>query len=215
VSSNWILNWIEDGGYLAVALLMLLENVFPPIPSEIVMPVAGIVAGRGDLNIGLVIVFGTLGAVVGQLLWYWLGLRVGDDGLKRLARRHGRWLTVSPDDIDKADDWFDKHGGKAVLIGRMVPGVRTLISLPAGLSEMSLQRFLVYSSIGSGGWTTALGLIGYALGERSDSVTSWIGPVSTTVFAGIVAYYLYRVATFRKDASPRGRSPRQAARPSP
>jgi membrane protein DedA with SNARE-associated domain len=208
VPSDWILNWIESGGYLAVALLMLLENIFPPIPSEIVMPVAGIVSSRGDLHIGLVILFGTVGAVVGQMLWFWLGLRVGEEGLKKLARKHGRWLTVSPDDIAKADDWFDKHGGKAVMIGRLVPGVRTLISLPAGLSEMPLQRFIIYSSIGSGGWTTLLGLAGYALGERSESVTSWIGPVSTVVFMGILAYYIYRFVTFKKDVTPRfaGRS---------
>jgi membrane protein DedA with SNARE-associated domain len=201
VASDWILNFIESGGYLAVALLMLLENIFPPIPSEVVMPVAGIAASRGDMNVAIVILLGTVGAVAGQLLWYWLGLRVGEDGLKNLARRHGRWLTVSPRDIDKADDWFDKHGGKAVMIGRCVPGVRTLISLPAGLSEMSHRRFLIYSTIGSGTWTAALALVGYALGERSESVTQWIGPVSTVIFAGILAYYLYRVATFKKDSA--------------
>jgi membrane protein DedA with SNARE-associated domain len=198
VSSDWILNFIESGGYLAVALLMLLENIFPPIPSEVVMPVAGIAAGRGDLNVVLVIILGTLGAVAGQLLWYWLGLRVGEEGLKRLAKRHGRWLTVSPRDVEKADRWFDQHGGKAVLFGRLVPGVRTLISLPAGLSGMSLRRFLIYSTIGSGTWTAVLAMAGYALGERSESVTHWIGPVSTAVLAMILGYYLYRVATFGK-----------------
>jgi membrane protein DedA with SNARE-associated domain len=203
VSSDWILNFIESGGYFGVALLMLLENVFPPIPSEVVMPVAGIVAGRGDLGIVPVIVFGTLGAVAGQLLWYWLGLRVGEEGLKKLARRHGRLLTVSPRDIEKADDWFDEHGAKAVLFGRLVPGVRTLISLPAGLSEMPLKKFLLYSSTGSGIWTAALALAGYALGERSESVTSWIGPVSTTMLLAMLGYYLYRVVTFHEESPPR------------
>lgn len=200
MSSDWILDLIESGGYLAVALLMLFENLFPPIPSEVVMPVAGIVAGRGDLSIALVIVFGTIGAMAGQLLWFWLGFRVGETGLKKLARRHGRWLTVSSRDIDKVDAWFDKHGGKAVLFGRLVPGVRTLVSLPAGLSEMSLRRFLIYSVIGSGTWTAALGAAGYALGERSESVTAWIGPISTAVIAGIGVYYLYRVLTFKDSA---------------
>jgi membrane protein DedA with SNARE-associated domain len=200
VTSDWILDFIDRGGYLAVALLMLLENVFPPIPSEVVMPVAGIVAGRGDLSIALVIVVGTVGAVSGQLLWYWLGWRVGEEGLKRLARRHGRWLTVSPRDIEKADDWFDKHGGKAVMFGRLIPGVRTLISLPAGLSGMSLQRFLIYSTIGSGLWTAALGMAGYALGERQENITHWIGPVSTAVLGTILVYYLYRVVTFKKGS---------------
>lgn len=200
MSSTWILDLIERGGYLAVAFLMLAENIFPPIPSEVVMPVAGIAASRGDMNIAVVIALGTIGAVVGQLLWYWLGLRIGEEGLKNFAHRHGRWLTLSPRDIDKAAEWFDKHGHKAVLIGRMVPGVRTFISLPAGLSAMPRNRFLTYSTIGSGLWTAALGIAGYTLGERSESVTHWIGPVSTIVLLGILAYYIYRVATFRKMA---------------
>ena len=201
MTSDWILDLIDRGGYLAVALLMLFENVFPPIPSEVVMPVAGIVAGRGELSIVLVILFGTVGAVVGQLLWFWLGVRVGEEGLKRLARRHGRWLTVSPRDIEKADDWFDKHGGIAVMFGRLVPGVRTLISLPAGLSEMSLRRFLIYSTIGTGTLTAALGIAGYALGERQENITHWIGPVSTAVLVAILAYYIYRVVVFKKDSA--------------
>jgi membrane protein DedA with SNARE-associated domain len=197
VSSDWILDLIDRGGYLAVTFLMLLENVFPPIPSEVVMPVAGIVAGRGDLSVALVILFGTIGAVAGQLLWFWLGLRIGEEGLKRLARSHGRWLTVSPRDIERADEWFDRHGGKAVMFGRLIPGVRTLISLPAGLSGMSLPRFLIYSTIGSGAWTAALGMAGYALGERQENITHWIGPVSTGVLVTMMGYYLYRVIAFR------------------
>lgn len=201
MAADWIVDLIERGGYLAIALLMLFENVFPPIPSEVVMPVAGIVAGQGSLQIGLVIVFGTIGAVAGQLVWYWIGLRVGEEGMKRFARRHGRWLTLSTREVDKADAWFDAHGHKAVLVGRLVPGVRTIISIPAGLAQMPLKRFLVYSTIGSGAWTAALALAGYALGERQEAITHWIGPISTIVFATIIAYYVYRVATFKKPHS--------------
>jgi membrane protein DedA with SNARE-associated domain len=164
------------------------------------MPVAGIIAGQGNLQILLVIVFGTVGAVAGQLLWYWVGLRVGEEGMKRFARRHGRWLTLSARDVEKADRWFNRHGHKAVLVGRLIPGIRTIISVPAGLSEMPLNRFLIYSAIGSGGWTAALALAGYALGERQESITHWIGPISTVVFAGIIAFYIYRVATVRKGS---------------
>jgi membrane protein DedA with SNARE-associated domain len=203
VTSDWIVEFIESGGYLAIAILMVLENILPPIPSEVVMPVAGIVAGQGNLQIGLVIFFGTVGTVAGQLIWYWLGLRIGEDGLKRLARRHGRWLTVSPRDVQRADKWFDQHGGKAVLFGRLIPVIRTLVSIPAGISGMSLQRFLVYSTLGSAGWTAALALAGYVLGEQQESVTRWSGPVSTVVVVGIVAYYAYRVATFHKGRAAR------------
>src|SRR5688500_1719588 len=108
MSSDWILDLVERGRYVAVLLLMLAEHIFPPIPSVVVMPVAGIVAGRGDMSIGGVIVCGTVGAVAGQVLWFWLGRKVGTDRLKHLARRHGRMLTVSPRDIAKADRWFDK-----------------------------------------------------------------------------------------------------------
>ena len=199
MSSDWILNLIERGRYLGVFFLMLAENVFPPIPSEVVMPVAGIVAGRGEMSIALVIVAGAAGAVVGQLLWFWLGLRIGTERLQELARRHGRWLTVSPRDIAKADRWFNRHGGMAVIVGRMVPGIRTLISLPAGIAGMPLPRFLIYSSIGSGVWTALLAWAGFALGERQENITRYIGPVSTAVFAVIVVIYLYRVATFKKS----------------
>jgi membrane protein DedA with SNARE-associated domain len=106
---------------------------------------------------------------------------------------------VSPRDIDKADKWFDKHGGKAVMIGRLVPGLRTLVSLPAGLSGMPLARFLVYSLIGSGIWTALLGLAGYALGARQENITQYIGPISTVVFSAVLAWYLWRVVTFRAE----------------
>jgi membrane protein DedA with SNARE-associated domain len=199
MSSDWILDLIERQRYLAVMLLMLAENIFPPIPSEVVMPVAGIVAGRGDMASWAVILCGTAGAVAGQALWFWLGLKVGKDRLKALAKRHGRWLTVSPRDVDKADRWFDKHGAKAVVIGRVVPGIRTLISLPAGLACMAWPKFLLYSTIGSGVWTAVLAYTGFALGERQENITRYIGPLSTAVFAVIVVYYLYRVITFKKN----------------
>jgi len=199
MTSDWILDLIERGRYLAVSLLMLAENIFPPIPSEIVMPVAGIVAGRREMRLSVVIIAGTAGAVAGQLLWFWLGVRIGADRLQELARRHGRWLTISPADIATAEGWFDRHGGKAVVLGRLVPGVRTLISLPAGVAGMGTARFILYSSIGSGVWTALLAWAGFALGERQEDITKYIGPVSTVVFAGILVFYLYRVATFDKS----------------
>ena len=198
MSSDWILDLIESGRYLAVTLLMLAENIFPPIPSEVVMPVSGIVAGRGEMSIWAVIICGTAGAVAGQSLWFWLGLKVGKDRLKQLARHHGRLLTISPGDVDKVDRWFDKHGAKAVMLGRVVPGIRTLISLPAGLACMTWPKFLLYSTIGSGVWTAVLAYAGFALGERYENITRFIGPVSTVVFGGIVLFYIYRVVTFKK-----------------
>src|SRR5688572_12467441 len=170
---------------------MLLENVFPPIPSELIMPLAGYTAAQGHANIVLVIVAGTIGSLAGAFLWYWIGYAIGEDRLKRFADRYGRWLTLSRSDIDKADDWFDRHGHKAVLMGRLVPTVRTLILIPAGLSEMSRVTFLIYSGIGTAAWTTLLAVLGYALGSQYEQVSAWIDPISIGVLVLIVALYVY------------------------
>jgi membrane protein DedA with SNARE-associated domain len=198
MSSDWILELIERGKYRAVALLMFAENAFPPIPSEVVMPVAGIAAGRGDMSVLIVMLCGTIGAVAGQSLWFWVALRVGPERVKVMASRHGRWLTVSPEDIESSCRWFEKHGTKAVLLGRIVPGIRTLISIPAGLAQMSWGRFLLYSTIGSAVWTGVLAYLGYTLGGRHENITGLIGPISTSVLVAILGYYLYRVATFKR-----------------
>lgn len=196
--ASWIEGIVQTTGVLGVAFLMFLENVFPPIPSELIMPLAGYTASQGHANILLVIVAGTIGSLAGGFFWYLLGRWVGEEGLKRIADRYGRWLTLSRSDIDKADDWFDTHGHKAVLLGRLVPTVRTLISIPAGLSEMPVRRFLIYSAIGTAAWTTILALLGYGLGSQYERVNAWMDPVSYGVLGLIVLIYLYRVITFRK-----------------
>ena len=197
--ASFIEGVVESTGVFGIALLMLLENVFPPIPSELIMPLAGYTAAQGDANIVLVIVAGTIGSLAGAFFWYWIGSAIGEERLKRFADRYGRWLTLSRSDIEKADDWFDRHGHKAVLIGRLVPTVRTLISIPAGLSEMSRSTFLIYSGIGTAAWTTLLAVLGYALGSQYEQVSAWIDPISIGVLLLIVAFYLYRVVTFAKD----------------
>ncbi len=135
---DWITGIVDRTGYLGVALLMFAENLFPPVPSELIMPLAGFAAARGDLSLPLVLAAGVAGSLAGALFWYWIGRKVGADRLKRWAGRHGRWLTLSPGDVDEADAWFDRHGVKAVLLGRLIPAVRTLVSVPAGLAAMPL-----------------------------------------------------------------------------
>ena len=194
---DWITALVRQTGYLGIAFLMLAENVFPPIPSELIMPLAGFTAARGHLSLVLVIAAGTLGSLAGVSLWYWVGVRLGADRLKRLARRHGRWLTLSPADVDRAEGWFDRHGGAAVLLGRLVPTVRTLISVPAGVSGMPFWRFLAYSAVGTLAWTALLALAGYWLEASYDRVADVVGPVSNVLVGLLVAGYLYRVATFK------------------
>jgi membrane protein DedA with SNARE-associated domain len=199
--ASWIEEIVQTTGVWGIAFLMLLENVFPPIPSELIMPLAGYRAAQGDANILLVILAGTLGSLAGGFFWYGLGRWIGEEGLKRLADQFGRWMTVTRDDIDKADDWFDTHGHKAVLLGRLIPTVRTLISVPAGLSEMPWRRFLIYSAVGTAVWTSLLALLGYALGSQYDRINAWLDPVSLGVVALIVAVYVYRVVTFRQPSA--------------
>ncbi|MFS0738950.1 DedA family protein [Sphingomonas sp. 1P06PA] len=183
-------------GAFGVFLLMLAENVFPPIPSEVILPLAGYTAAQGRGALWIVIVAGTLGSAVGALLWYYIGRWIGIDRLKRFASRHGRWLTLTPQEIDHVDRWFDRYGRWAVLLGRMVPGVRTLISVPAGVSGMPLTPFLISTLGGSALWTTVLALAGYELGERYNQVASIIEPASNMVIGAAVLWYIWRVATF-------------------
>ena len=196
--ASWIETIVETTGVFGIAFLMFLENVFPPIPSELIMPLAGYVAAKGDASIVLVVVAGTFGSLAGATFWYGLGRLVDHERMKRLADRHGRLLTMTRRDIERADEWFDAHGHYAVLFGRLVPTVRTLISIPAGLSEMPLMRFLVFSGIGTAIWTTLLALFGYAVGGRYRELESWIDPISYGVIALIVAIYLWRVLTFKQ-----------------
>lgn len=202
---DWITGFVRQGGYLGVFLLMLAENVVPPIPSELIMPLAGFTAARGQLSIALVVVAGTAGSLLGALFWYHVGRRLGLDRLKRLAARHGRWLTLSASDVDQADDWFRRHGRRAVFFGRLVPTVRTLISVPAGINGMPLPSFLAWSVLGTGLWTALLAGAGYLLQSQYELVADYLNPVSTGVVVLIVAWYLYRVATFQgggQESSP-------------
>lgn len=195
------LEWlVGEGGYLGIAALMFLENVFPPIPSELIMPLAGYVSSRGELDIAPTILAGTAGSVAGALLWYRVGQWVGLQRVRRLSARHGRWLTVSPRDLERANRWFERHAGMAVLLGRLVPTVRTLISVPAGIACMGLTRFLAYSTVGTVPFVAALAGAGYVLGEAFREVSAVMNPVSNVVVGLIVLSYVYRVLTFRADA---------------
>lgn len=198
---DWITGFLQQTGYIGLVLLMLLENVFPPIPSELIMPLAGFSAARGDLSLPLVIVAGTIGSVAGALVWYYAARALGLHRLKSVAARHGRWLTLEPRQIDHASAWFRRHSGKSVFLGRLAPGVRTLISVPAGIAEMPLGRFLTYSTLGSAVWTGLLAVSGFLLQGQYEKASAWIDPVSNGIVALLVIFYLYRIITFQPRAS--------------
>ncbi|REF72984.1 MULTISPECIES: DedA family protein [Paracoccus] len=194
---DWVVSTIESWGYLGVLMLMVAENVFPPIPSEVIMPLAGFLAGSGRMSLTLTILVGTIGSVLGTLMWYYIGLWFGEERLKRFAARHGRLLTLSPSDIDAAHEWFQRHGAMAVFFGRMIPAIRTLISVPAGLARMPMWKFLLYTVIGSALWTGVLTFAGLMLHENYALVADWVDPLSKLVVAAVVAIYLYRVVTWK------------------
>jgi membrane protein DedA with SNARE-associated domain len=183
---------------LGISLLMLAENIFPPIPSEIIMPFAGFVAGRGQLTFIGILLAGTIGSLAGALFWYWVGRCVGHDRFKAFCARHGRWLTLSPAEVDRASAWFLRRGWAVVFMGRLVPGVRTLISVPAGVAGMPLVPFLLATTFGTLLWTGFLAGTGYVLAERYLEVGGWIEPVGNAVFVLALGAYGYRVVTFGK-----------------
>lgn len=186
---------IEKLGAFGIGLLMFLENNFPPIPSELIMPLAGYLATRGDMTIVVVIAAGSVGSMLGILPWYFLGRRLGHDGVRKFASRHGRWLTMTASDVDAAADRFKRHGTVSVLVGRLIPTVRTLISVPAGVADMPIGTFLTLSFVGTLIWTSALAVAGYLLGQAYSVVAHYVDPVSTGVLVLLMLIYAYRVIT--------------------
>jgi membrane protein DedA with SNARE-associated domain len=150
--TGWSQGIMQDFGYVGIAFLMLIENLFPPIPSEVVLPLAGSATTSRELGLVLVIVAATVGSLVGALALYWAGAALGRERLERFTKRHGRWLTLAPKDLERAESWFERHGGKAVLVCRFIPGLRSLISVPAGVVRMELKRFLALSALGTVIW---------------------------------------------------------------
>lgn len=195
--ADWIIELIEEHGYLAIAALMVLENLFPPVPSELIMPFAGYVAGQGTLHPAGVVAAGVSGSLLGMLPWYLLGRHIGMARLERWTGRHGRWLALSPGELRRAQRWFDRHGAKAVFGGRLVPALRTVVSLPAGIAPMPVARFVAWSAAGIVLWVSALTAVGHTLGERYAEALHVLDPVATAVLLFAVAAYLWRLLRWR------------------
>lgn len=193
--SDWITETVRALGYIGIALLAFLENVFPPIPSEVIMPLAGFIASDGDINLLGAIAAGAFGSFIGAAGWYFIGRKVGEERLRRWVDQHGHWLTLSCEDLDKAQHFLQHHGGAVVFFGRLIPGIRTWISVPAGVAGMPLGRFLLYTGLGTGIWTAVLTFAGYALRSQFEQVDKYLGPISMAVFVLIAVWYFYRLAT--------------------
>ena len=194
---DWVVRMIEQSGYLGVAFLMFVETIFPPIPSEVIMPVAGIAAARGDMTLWGVIASGTSGAMLGNTIWYLAARALGIIRFKPFIERYGRWLTMDWREVERAERWFRRNGTFFVFMGRMLPTVRSLVSVPAGLLKMRFRTFLIASTLGTAGWTTMLAFAGYKLRENFAEIDSWLGPISNAILVTLVLGYLWRVATYK------------------
>lgn len=196
---EWIEQLTAQLGYSGIALLMLAETVFPPIPSEVIMPLAGMKTGNGGLSLPAVIAAGTVGAMAGNSMWYGVARLVGTDRLRGFISRHGRWLTLDWSDVERGQDLFTRGGAVFVCLGRLLPTIRSIVSIPAGLLAMPFGRFVLWSFVGTSVWTSLLAGAGALLGQHHDKVAEVVGPMSTIIIIAIAVWYIWRVVTWKRD----------------
>ena len=185
--AQWVQDVIEQLGYVGVALLVVLENVFPPIPSEVVLPFAGFVAQQGNYSVVLMILVATVGSVIGALIMYWIAAIIGDERLHAFTRKFGKWVQIREADLTRAEEWFDRHAMSAVLVGRCVPLIRSVVSIPAGFRRMKLIPYIAYTFLGSLVWNILLIGAGAILGDNWERVGSYVGVFQWVVIALVVA----------------------------
>ena len=174
--------WI---GYGAILLAMFLENLIPPIPSELIMPLGGFYVSQGQLDFLPVVLAGLIGTVIGAMPWYGIGRLVNEERLEKWLKKNGRWIGINPQELSRSRKWFNRYGVSLVFWGRLVPGIRTLISVPAGVELMPITPFLIWTSAGSLLWTLFLTITGFYLGDSYRNIEEWISPFSS-VFKAII-----------------------------
>lgn len=197
---DWITQAVERSGYFGIFLLMLAENLFPPIPSEVIMPLAGFTAARGQMSILGVILAGSLGSVAGNAVWFELARVYGSERMHRLARRFGCWVGLGPEEVRKGEAALRRHGPAAVFLARMMPGIRTAISIPAGLVELPRRVFYLWTALGTLLWTGGLALAGWALEEQFHLVEDWAGPIGFGVMAVVLGGIAWQIRKARRAA---------------
>ncbi len=196
--ASWVADVVESFGYFGVAFMIALENLAPPIPSEIVLPLAGFLVGQGRFSFLPVVVAATIGSVAGALVLYAIGAGLGEARLRYLIRKFGRFVLMDESDLDKSRDWFEYHGTKAILFGRLIPGVRSLISIPAGLVGMPLWQFVLYTTIGSTIWNAALVGFGWTLGNHWERVEDYMSILQYIVIVIVAVAALWFIWSRRE-----------------
>ena len=193
--ARWISDVVYSFGYLGVAALISLQNLFPPIPSALILPLAGFLVGQGRFSFFPLLLAATAGSVSSALVLYALGRRIGEERLRGLVGRFGRFVLVRESDLDTALEWFDRFGGKAVLFGRLVPGVGTLVSIPAGIGRMPTLRFAIYTAVGTALWNGTFIGLGWALGARWQLAQRYLHALEYGVLVaaiGLLIWFLWR-----------------------
>jgi membrane protein DedA with SNARE-associated domain len=199
--TDFILDLIEGWGYLGIAILMFLENVFPPIPSEVIMSLGGVGVAQGRFDFWTLVLVAVIGTTLGNWVWYSIGRWFGYERLRPLIDRYGRWLTMDWHEVEKLHNFFLRHGAGIVFFCRFLPIARTMVSLPAGMVKMSQIKFLVWTAAGSAIWITALAGAGHWLGQQFAQAERFIGPIALISIGLLVALYIYRVITWKsRDA---------------
>ncbi len=197
--ADWIVHLIELGGYWGIALLMFIENVFPPIPSELIMGAGGIAVARGSMTFWPLLIAGTLGSTLGNYIWFVVGDRLGYHRLEPLVARWGRWLTLRWSDVEGASKFFQRHGQWVVFAMRFSPFLRTMISLPAGLSHMQHWKFLAFTFAGAAVWNTLLIYSGKWLAAYFDTMNEFAGALIGGLVTLAIAAWLWRVWRWKPD----------------
>ncbi len=192
---QWVIDTIRSMGYIGVGFLVALENLFPPIPSEVILPLTGFLVGRGTFSFPLALLAATIGSVAGALVLYGIGRWFSENRVRELAKTYGKFVMLRESDIDKGVRWFNDHGGSAVFTGRLVPGVRSVISIPAVIECMPVWKFVAYTAAGSALWNGILIALGWIVGDQWRTVSEYVGYLSYVVIALLViaaGWFVYK-----------------------
>ena len=192
--AQFLVNHIGGMGYLGIFLLMFLESTFFPFPSEIIMIPAGYLAYQGEMNLYMVVLVGILGSVAGALLNYYLAMHLG----KKIILRYGKYFFIKEETLDKLDTFFAKHGEISTFTGRLIPGIRQLISLPAGLARMNIAKFSFYTAIGAGIWVVVLVGVGYVVGSNQELISEYMKSATLIALVSVVLILIFYVVRNRR-----------------
>lgn len=198
--TEWIIQIVQQFDYLGIFLMLILARVLPPVPAETVIPLAGMGAATGEFNLLLVALAAGAGSAVGELVWYLPAHWMGRERFEAFLRRHGHWLTVKPEQVHRATEWFARRGGVAVLLCQPLPGLRTLISVPAGACGLPMGVFLLYAAAGASLWSLVLAGTGYLVRVGFPWIADWMVPGALVLFIVLLAAYVLRLVRHRRDS---------------